>query len=310
MTFHETFPAGMKAAVALGNFDGVHRGHQKIISVLKDKALEHGVKSCAVTFYPHPQKVLKDRPVSLLMPFGERLRLLEKSGVDMTVKLEFSKELSLLSPERFIKDVMVDGAGMRAIVVGPRFGFGNRRRGDVGMLKTLGERFGFETVVLEPAMEGGERVSSTAIRELVLGGRMEEASRMLGYRYYIRGVVAPGEKRGREIGFPTVNLKTDWEILPKPGVYATLTAVEDGGGRPSITNVGSRPTFGGGATVTESHLLDTTGDFYGKQATVEFVERVRDEKKFSSGGELSRQIEKDVGRVRAILKNCGGGAGV
>ncbi|MCY4046837.1 MAG: bifunctional riboflavin kinase/FAD synthetase [Candidatus Dadabacteria bacterium] len=310
MKFYETFPAGMKAAVALGNFDGVHRGHRKIISALKSKALEHGAQSCAVTFYPHPQKIVRDRSVRLLMPFGERLRLLEETGVDMAVKLEFTKELSLLSPERFIKEVMVDGAGMKAIVVGPRFGFGNRRRGDVEMLKTLGERFGFETVVIEPAMEGGGRVSSTAIREFVLGGRMEEASRMLGYRYHIRGVVAQGEKRGREIGFPTVNLQTDWEMLPKPGVYATLTAVEGAGSRPSISNVGSRPTFGGGATVIESHLLDTGGDFYGRQAVVEFVERVRDEKKFASGDELSRQIEKDIGRVRVILKNCGGGGGL
>lgn len=309
MIFHRTFPEGMKAAVALGNFDGVHRGHGKIITVLKRKALEHGVKSCAVTFYPHPQKVLKNRPVRLLMPFEERLRLLEKSGVDMTVKLEFTRELSLLPPERFIRDVMAGRAGMRAIVVGPRFGFGSRRRGDVGMLRALGEKFGFETVVLEPETVDGERVSSTAVREFVLGGRVKEAARMLGYRYYIRGVVAEGEKRGREIGFPTVNLETGWEVMPGPGVYATMTGVEGAGVRPSITNVGSRPTFGGGGTVIESHLLDTGGDFYGRRAVVEFVERVRDEKKFGSGAELSRQIEKDIGQVRGILKNCGGGGG-
>ena len=304
MEFHERFPAGTRTAVAMGNFDGVHRGHRKIIDTLRDKAREIGAVSCAVTFDPHPQKVLRHKDVHLLTPFEERLRLLEQTGVDMTVRMEFTKELSLLPPERFIEEIMVRGAGMAAIVVGPRFGFGNKRSGNVDMLRSLGENLGFETVVLEPAMEGGTRVSSTAVRECVLGGSVDEASRMLGYRYYMRGVVVEGRKRGREIGFPTVNLQTNWEIMPAHGVYATVTTIE-GTARPGITNLGNRPTFGGDETVCESHLFDTKGDFYGKQATVEFVQRVRDERKFASGTELAKQIGRDISEVRNILEKHG-----
>lgn len=237
------------------------------------------------------------------MPLEEQLALLEKSGVEVVVRLEFCESLSLMSPEQFIKEIMVEKAEMAAIVVGPRFGFGNKRRGNVDLLRELGEKFGFETIVLEPAMAGGERVSSSRIRELILAGSTDEASKLLGYRYYVKGIVNKGEKRGRELGFPTVNLKTEWEMLPKPGVYATVTEIEGRGRERSITNIGSRPTFGGGGKITESHLLDTKGDFYGKKATVEFVERVRDEKKFGSADELSRQIAKDIERVRTILEN-------
>ncbi len=293
---------GLRTVCALGNFDGMHLGHRKIIATLKDEARRRGAKSCAVTFDPHPQKILRNKDIHLLVPFGERLKLLEKSGVDMAARLEFCKPLSLMSPERFIREVMVEKAGMKAMVVGPRFGFGSKRAGDVGTLKSLGEKFGFETVIIEPARVGSERVSSSAIREMILSGQTGAASLMLGYRYYVKGKVYSGEKRGREIGFPTVNLRTDWEILPKSGVYATTTTV-GGQSRQSITNIGSRPTFGGGDTVVESHLLDTDGDFYGKPATIEFVERVRDEKKFASARELSAQIEKDIGRVRAVLES-------
>ncbi|MGI9558403.1 MAG: bifunctional riboflavin kinase/FAD synthetase [Thermodesulfobacteriota bacterium] len=307
MRYFPAFPGGggLKTVCALGNFDGVHLGHKKIIAALKEKAALYGVESCAITFDPHPQKMLRNKNIHLLMPFEERLRRLEKSGVDITVRLEFSKELSLLSPERFIREIMVGKAGVAAMVVGPRFGFGNKREGNVEMLEELGKKFGFETVVLEPAMAGDTRVSSTRIRGLVLEGKTDEASRLLGYGYYVKGVVTEGEKRGREIGFPTVNLETEWEILPKPGVYATRTKVDGDVMRESITNIGNRPTFGGGGTVMESHLLDTSGDFYGRGATVEFVRRVRDERKFGSGSELASQIEKDIKRVRELLKTDG-----
>ncbi len=297
-----SFSGDLKTVCALGNFDGVHLGHRKIIATLKEKAAQHGAKSCAITFDPHPQKFLKNKTVHLLMPFDERLALLEKSGIEMAVRLEFCESLSLMPPERFIKEIMVEKAAMTAIVVGPRFGFGNKRRGNVDLLRELGDKFGFETVVLEPAMVGGERVSSSRIRELILTGHTDEASELLGYCYYIKGVVEEGEKRGREIGFPTVNLKTRWEILPKPGVYATVTEIEGHGRERSITNIGNRPTFGGGKTVAESHLLDAEGNFYGKKVTVEFVKRVRNEKKFGSADELSRQITKDIERVRDVLE--------
>ncbi len=293
----------LKTVCALGNFDGVHLGHQKVISALKDKAKHYGVKSCAVTFNPHPQKFMGNKTVRLLVPFEERLRLLEKSGLDICVSLEFCESLELMSPENFIREIMVEKAGIKSIVVGPRFRFGNKRKGDVGMLKNLGSRFGFETTVLEPARVGGTRVSSSRIRDLILEGRAEETSELLGYNYYVKGVVDKGKKRGREIGFPTVNLKTDWEILPAPGVYATTTVIDGKSGK-SITNIGRRPTFGEDSlTVTESHLLDTDGDFYGKTATVEFVKKIRDEKKFGSARELCAQIEKDIERVRVILKD-------
>ncbi|WP_462136865.1 bifunctional riboflavin kinase/FAD synthetase [Candidatus Mycalebacterium sp.] len=309
MEFFQNFSSigDFKTVCALGNFDGVHLGHRKIIAALKEKAAQYGAKSCAVTFDPHPQKFLKNKTVHLLMPFDERLELLEKSGIEAVVRLEFCESLSLMSPEQFIKEIMVEKAGMVSIVVGPRFGFGNKRRGNVDLLGKMGDKFGFETVVLEPAMAGGERVSSSRIRDLILTGHTDEASELLGYRYYIKGVVDEGEKRGREIGFPTVNLKTPWEILPKPGVYATVTEIEGHARERSITNIGSRPTFGGNKVVTESHLLDAEGDFYGKKATVEFVERVRDEKKFGSSDDLSRQIAKDIERVRNVLENKTGG---
>jgi len=297
----------LKMACALGNFDGVHLGHRKIISALKDKAKQYGVKSCVITFEPHPQKFLGKKTAHLLMPFEERLKMLEKSGVETAVRLEFCKSLSQMSPESFIREIMVGKAGVKSMVVGPRFGFGRNRSGNVDILKSLGEKFGFETFVLEPARVGDERVSSSGIRNLVLEGRVAEASEFLGYRYYIGGVVDEGEKRGREIGFPTANLKTEWEILPKAGVYATFTRIQGEEPHKSITNIGIRPTFGGGKTVIESHLIDKKGDFYGKQATIEFVSRVRNEKKFASAAELSEQIAKDIERVDSIIEETGTG---
>ncbi len=307
MDFFNGFSATpeLRTACALGNFDGVHLGHGKIIATLKDKARQYGVKSCVITFDPHPQKFLRSKTAHLLVPFEERLKLLEKSGIEIAVRLEFCKSLSLMSPESFIREIMVEKAGVKSMVVGPRFGFGRNRSGNVDMLKKLGVKYGFETVVLEPARVGYERVSSSRIRELVLEGRVAEASEFLGYRYHIRGVVEEGEKRGREIGFPTLNLKTQWEILPKPGVYATFTEVSGEGRCGSITNIGIRPTFGGDKTVIESHLIDIKGDFYGRETNIEFVERVRDEKKFASAAELSEQIGKDIGRVRSIIEKNG-----
>ncbi len=295
-------PLDFETSAGIGNFDGIHLGHKEIIEAAKRRSRENSTHSCVITFDPHPQEVLGRKEVSLIFPLGRRFKMLESAGIDAVICLNFTRELSRVSAENFIKDILLGRLRVKDIVVGPGFSFGHKRKGNVDLLRSMGETHGFNTVVAEAVRMDDRVVSSSAIRNLVRNGEIGEANRFFGYDYYIEGVVVEGEKRGRKLGFPTVNLDTEWEILPRPGVYATYVKLSDGF-HESITNIGVRPTFEESKLTVETHIFDFNDDLYGKEVRINFVERLRDEKRFASVGELVAQIEHDVAAVRGILRD-------
>jgi len=296
-------PIDDHTSATIGNFDGVHMGHKKIIRSIKETAERKGLSTCVITFHPHPQKVLKNIDVPLLVPIRERLKLLEKEGVDYTACYTFTEEISKISARDFITNILVGKLNVKHLIVGPDFSFGNKREGNAELLEEMGKKLHFETRVLEPFVLDGEVVSSTAIREMLQRGDAKKAARFLGYDFYIDGTVTEGEKRGRKIGFPTINLDTDWDILPKVGVYATRAYVDDER-FDSITNIGFRPTFGENKLLIETHLFDFSSDIYGKRVRVEFVERIRNEERFEGVDALVAQIKKDVEQVKGVLSDA------
>ena len=293
-------PIENSTSATIGNFDGVHVGHKKIIAAVKEEAKQKGLSSCVITFHPHPQKVLQNIDIPLLVPIRERLKLLEKEGVEVVACYTFTKDIAKIPAKDFVTDILIGKLNLKHLIVGPGFSFGRKREGNLDLLDKMGKEYGFDTEVVETALIDGEIVSSTAIRNLVREGNMVKAGKFLGYNFYIEGQVKEGERRGRQIGFPTANLDTDWDILPKVGVYATLAHV-DGIVLNSITNVGYRPTFGNNELVIETHIFNFNEDIYKKRIEVEFVDRVRDEQKFNGPQALVEQIKKDVDRVNVIL---------
>jgi riboflavin kinase/FMN adenylyltransferase len=293
-------PIENSTSATIGNFDGVHVGHKKIIAAVKEEAKQKGLSSCVITFHPHPQKVLQNIDIPLLVPIRERLKLLEKEGVDVVACYTFTKDIAKIPAKDFVTDILIGKLNLKHLIVGPGFSFGRKREGNLDLLDKMGKEYDFDTEVVETALIDGEIVSSTAIRNLVREGNMVKAGKFLGYNFYIEGQVKEGEGRGRQIGFPTANLDTDWDILPKVGVYATLAHV-DGIVLNSITNVGYRPTFGNNELVIETHIFNFNEDIYKKRIEVEFVDRVRDEQKFNGPQALVEQIKKDVDRVNVIL---------
>ena len=293
-------PVDFSTSAAIGNFDGVHLGHRDIINLINDIANQKSTKSCLLTFEPHPQKVLAGRDVSLIVPVNEKLSLLEQAGVDYAVSLRFTKELSQLSAEEFVQDVLIKTLRIKDIVVGPDFMFGKNRSGNADMLKEMGKKYGFETHIINPRKLGDEVISSSMIRQNIVEGNILKLNDLLGYKYFLNGIIVEGEKRGREIGFPTANLDTQWELLPKPGVYATISWLR-GSRYKSITNVGFRPTFGKNKLLIESHLFDFSDTVYGEEIKVEFYQRLRDEKKFKGVENLIAQIKLDIEEVKNIL---------
>ena len=293
-------PIENSTSATIGNFDGVHVGHKKIIAAVKEEAKQKGLSSCVITFHPHPQKVLQNIDIPLLVPIRERLKLLEKEGVDVVACYTFTKDIAKIPAKDFVTDILIGKLNLKHLIVGPGFSFGRKREGNLDLLDKMGKEYDFDTEVVETALIDGEIVSSTAIRNLVREGNMVKAGKFLGYNFYIEGQVKEGERRGRQIGFPTANLDTDWDILPKVGVYATLAHV-DGIVLNSITNVGYRPTFGNNELVIETHIFNFNEDIYNKRIEVEFVDRVRDEQKFNGPQALVEQIKKDVDRVNVIL---------
>ncbi len=293
-------PIENSTSATIGNFDGVHIGHKKILTAIKKEAKQQGLSSCVITFHPHPQKVLQNIDIPLLVPIRERLKLLEEQGIDVVACYTFTKDIAKISAQDFVTDILVRKLNLKHLIVGPDFSFGRKREGNLSLLNKMGSEYGFDTEVVETALLDGEIVSSTSIRNLVREGNLIKAGKFLGYNFYIEGQIKEGEKRGRQIGFPTANLETDWDILPKVGVYATLANV-GGTKHQSITNIGFRPTFGQNELLIETHIFDFNEDIYKKRMKVEFVDRVRDEQKFNGPEALVEQIKKDVEKVKEIL---------
>ena len=295
-------PIESPTSATIGNFDGVHAGHKRILKAVRETAESKGLSSCVITFHPHPQKVLQNIDIPLLMPIRERLRLLGNEGIDFVTCYTFTKEISKITAKDFISEMLIDRLKVKHLIIGPDFSFGRKREGNAELLKTMGKIYDFETNVLGPVFIDNEVVSSSAIRNLLKEGDTRKAARFLGYFYYIEGQVTEGEKRGRQIGYPTANLETDWDILPKTGVYATRAYLDDKK-LESITNIGYRPTFGSSKLLIETHIFDFNSDIYGKRLRLEFVERIRDEKRFESVDALVAEIRLDVEKVKEVLRN-------
>jgi riboflavin kinase/FMN adenylyltransferase len=289
--------------VALGNFDGVHLGHQAVLRRAVEEGRRRGGRVVAATFDPHPRAVLGGQP-KLLTTLELRREALLRYGADEVRAIRFDEELSGKSPEEFVRDVLVGQIGAEAVVVGENFRFGHRAAGDVGDLARLMRRFGGEAYAVAVRSEDGEAgISSTRIRQLIAGGEVEDAARLLGRPYVLRGEVVVGDRRGRSLGFPTANVLPDPAVVvPGRGVYAGFVRVGQVA-HPAATNVGVAPTFEGSESRVEAYLLDFEGDLYGLVVDVSFVRRIRPEKRFSGVGELKAQIARDVEETRRIIND-------
>ncbi len=288
--------------LALGNFDGLHRGHLKIIERVKRGAVEHGGTPMAMTFDPHPPRIVRpDKAPPLLMTTEQRVEAIARAGIQCLAIVRFTPEMSRWDPEMFVRTVLVEWLRVAEVWVGANFLFGHDRSGNFTTLRALGQRYGFRAEKIDPVRYKEFVVSSTRIRRLVSEGRMDEAGSLLGRQYSIDGEVVEGRKRGRLLGFPTANLRTDNELLPPHGVYATtLTIGKDV--RASITNIGLRPTFGDTLTTTiETHVLAHQQDLYGQKVRLGFVQRLRDERRFDDVDALRTQIEADARRATRLF---------
>jgi riboflavin kinase/FMN adenylyltransferase len=287
--------------LALGNFDGLHRGHLKIIERVRRAAGEHGGTPMAMTFDPHPPRVVRpDKAPPLLMTKAQRLDALARAGIGCVAVVRFTHDLSLWDPETFVRTVLVDWLRVSEVWVGANFLFGHERAGNFSLLRTLGQRYGFRADKIDPVRYKDFVVSSTRIRRLIAEGRMDEAGALLGQQYAIDGTVVEGRHRGAQIGFPTANLETGNELIPPYGVYATTMTI-DGIVHPGLTNVGVRPTFGETTPTVETYLLDYRGDLYGRHVRLSFVLRLRDERRFDDVDALKAQIEADQRRAERLF---------
>ncbi|MDP6346093.1 MAG: bifunctional riboflavin kinase/FAD synthetase [Alphaproteobacteria bacterium] len=293
-------------AVAIGNFDGVHRGHQALIGRCGAMARQSGGPLVALTFEPHPRSIFQpDAPPFRMTPFRSKARLLAELGVDYLVALRFDHHISRKPAVEFVEDFLVRGLGARHVVVGYDFVFGHRRSGDAGVLAECGRQHGFEVTVLEPVVHDDDVCSSTIIRIDLETGRTRRAAELLGHWWEIEGRVRGGDKRGRQLGFPTANLHLKTAALrPALGVYAIRFGLDEGGETrwyPGVANLGQRPTFDGQGVILEAHLFDFSADIYGRHGRVAFVDHLRPERKFNGIDEIKAQIGRDCEQARAVL---------
>jgi riboflavin kinase/FMN adenylyltransferase len=287
-------------AVALGVFDGVHLAHRAILGAAVESARAGDLSAMACTFDRHPMEVLQpERAPALITTLEERLGLIAETGVEATVVLTFDQELAAVEPEAFVKDILLAKLRAREIVVGFNHRFGHRARGDARLLQSLADRLGFQARVVPPLEIDGVPVSSTEIRAALGRGQVRRAAKFLGRPYAIAGSVTAGAGRGRTLGFPTANITTDRPLLLPTGVYYGRVIV-DGRPWPAVVNVGVRPTFGETTLAIEAHLLNFSGDLYDRHLRLEFLDRLRDEKRFASVDELRAQIERDIASAREI----------
>ena len=292
--------------LALGNFDGLHRGHLKIIERVRRAAEERGTTALAMTFDPHPSKIVRpDKAPPLLMTSQQKLDSLARAGMHGVAIVRFTPELAAWDPETFVRSVLLEWLHVSEVWVGANFLFGHDRQGTFSMLRTLGARYGFRAEKIDPVRYKEFVVSSTRIRRLITEGRLDEAGALLGHYYEIEGAVVKGQQRGRELGFPTANVCADNELIPPRGVYATTTIVA-GVAYPSITNIGVRPTFENDEDlVIESHMIGFDKDLYGARVRIGFVQRLRDERKFDGLEALKSQIAADRAQAMELFDRMG-----
>jgi riboflavin kinase/FMN adenylyltransferase len=306
--FRGLAPDDRGAAVAMGNFDGVHLGHQSVLALAHAAAAELDAPFGVVSFEPHPRSFFApDAPAFRLMTADARARRLEKLGVEVLYELPFGAALAGLSPEGFATEVLAEGLGVRHVVVGADFRFGKGRAGDVASLRALGARLGFGVTAAPLVSDGQGDFSSTAIRAALAEGRPEEAARILGHWHRIEGAVQHGDRRGHDLGYPTANLLPEGLHLPRFGVYAVLVDVLTGPHRGRLAgaaSIGVRPTFGESRPNLEVYLFDFDGDLYGAELSIALVAFLRPEEKFDSAEALVAQMGADVREARARLERA------
>lgn len=302
---HNLKPEHRNCAVTIGNFDGVHHGHQALLRLLSEKARENNIPSTLMSFDPLPHEYFsKSKPAPRLTSARERYTLIaeldESLRPDMLLILRFGDRLAQLSAEEFVSKVLVDALAVKAVVIGDDFRFGKGRAGDYDYLKAAGDKHGFEVLALSTHSVDNMRVSSTGIRQALLDDRLSDAERMLGKPYRICGRVAHGDKRGRTIGFPTANIRLNRPAIPLSGVYSVTMCSPELGDVQGIANIGKRPTVDGVRDQLEVHLFDFEKNIYGMNICVSFHHKIRDEKKFDSFELLKQQIALDCVRAREL----------
>lgn len=290
--------------ITIGNFDGVHVGHQKIFKFLIKKAAEINGTSVVITFDPHPVRVLyKDHPLKLITTTEDKIKLIERCGIDITICIPFTHEFASQEAEDFVKNVLVKKFNAKWIVVGYDYRFGKGRKGDAQLLKKLSKIYGFKVTVLRAYRREGKILSSTAVRNALLQGDIRQANRFLGRAYHIDGEVIKGAGRGSSIlGYPTANISPEQEIIPKEGVYAVKVSLPEGKTFSGVANIGKNPTFGSDSLSYEVHILNFTDNLLGKKIRIHFLERIRNEKKFKSPQELKENITRDIEKAKKIFK--------
>ncbi|MCJ7772406.1 MAG: bifunctional riboflavin kinase/FAD synthetase [Desulfobacterales bacterium] len=293
------------AVITIGNFDGVHIGHQSLLHEVVEKAAEINGTAIAITFEPHPMRVLKKKNhPPLITLYEQKIELIEKSKINVLICIPFNKTFAALSAREFIEDILVKKIGMKAIIIGKDYTFGKNREGDIALLKRFAVEMGFKVIlndwIIAPHNKFS-RISSTAIRNLVIEGKVDDAQKMLGRYYQVRGKVIQGRDRGGKLlGFPTANITLNDELVPKAGVYAvTVECLKSQ--YQGVANIGYSPTFDDHLFSVEVHLLYFKKDIYGENIRVNFIQRIRDELKFSNINELSEQIKKDIDLAKEIL---------
>jgi len=287
--------------LAIGVFDGIHLGHQRLLTHLRDEARRKNWLSGVVTFKSHPKAVLSpENKLLWLSDLETRISLLRGLGIDVVVALPFTPELARLTARRFVQ-LLKEHLKMRGLIIGPDFALGRGREGDAEKLRLLGQEMGFSVEIIPAVVLDGQVVSSSAIRQALAQGDMKKAEKLFGRLFRLNGQVVSGDRRGRVLGFPTANLELKPEqALPSDGVYATIAHV----GHelmPSVTNIGVRPTFGGSERLVETCLLDYQGELIGQKLTIDLVDKLRDERRFDTVEELKAQIGRDVEQARQIL---------
>ncbi len=296
-----SFKSRTPPVITLGNFDGIHLGHQKILASVIKRAQRLGAPSLVYTFDPHPLKVVAPHKCPpLIVGLEDKKALIEAAGIEYLVFARFTQELAATAPEEFAREVIVRRLGAVEVLVGENFSFGRGRSGGVGRLKELGRDMGFVVRAVPPCTRGGQMVSSSRIRALICDGKVKKAASLLGRPFFIRGRVVSGDSLGRTLGFPTANIEPAGELIPLDGVYAVMTTLQ-GARYKGMVNIGRGPTFKGKSRKIEVHILGFKGDLYGEDISVEFMKRLRNEKAFCDGDALIRQIKRDRERVEKVL---------
>lgn len=299
----EPVPVELRGAIAaIGNFDGVHRGHQALIRLAESEAARLGAPGAVVTFEPHPRQFFApERPLFRLTPEPVKLAVLDRLGLDGVFLRRFDAALAATSAASFVEGVLVRGFGLAGLVVGESFRFGRGREGTAATLVELASRHGLACRLAPVVAEGGDAVSSSAVREAIGAGDMERANGLLGYCWFVRASVRHGDKRGRTLGYPTANLALDPACGLRHGIYAVRAGLGGGEIRPGVASFGRRPTFDDGPPLLEVHLFDYAGDLYGREIEVEFASFIRGEERFASAEALVARMDEDARVARARL---------